>query len=171
MSDCFLGEIRLVGFPKVPSKWAACQGALLPINENQALYSLIGTRFGGNGVTTMGLPDLRGRLPLGQGTNPRTGTSYQVGLAMGRTDVTLTEGQMPTHSHGLGAEKNGQADTNPDSRYPGGGTVNIYADSSNGQMAADAVTRTGGNQSHNNMMPYLTMNFIIALAGLYPTRT
>lgn len=170
MSDCFVGEIRLVGFSRIPSHWAACQGALLPISGYDMLFSLIGTRYGGNGMTDFALPDLRGRLPLCQGTNPATGTYYDVGQAIGTTSVTLAANQLPAHSHALRAVQTSGDGSDPTARHLGGGEATIYADTSNGQMNAGAVDDAGGNQPHDNMMPYLPMNFIIALAGIYPTR-
>jgi microcystin-dependent protein len=170
MSEPFLAEIRIFGFNFAPRGWATCDGQILPINQNQALYSLLGTTYGGDGRTTFGLPELRGRVPLHEGSG--TGLSNRtLGAGGGIEQVTLTTSQMPSHLHTL------QATTNPaDSRSPSSKVSATAIDDLYGvpedlvNSASGAVAATGGNQAHQNMQPYLVLNFCIALQGLFPSR-
>ena len=173
MADQFVGEIRAVGFNFAPVGWAMCDGQLLPISQNTALFSLLGTQFGGNGQTTFALPNLQGCAPMSQGSglglSPRS-----VGEVGGEASVTLLVSQIPSHTH---AAMNAAASTAGDPTnavFGGGGRGKepAYAppSSSTAQMNGQAVNLTGGNQPHNNMPPYLTVNFIIALQGIFPAR-
>src|SRR5687768_6919391 len=167
MSEPFLSEIKLVSFNFPPKGWALCNGQFLPINQNQALFALLGTTYGGNGQTTFALPNLRGKVPIHMGNGPTLG-----GTA-GSTSVTGNIQQLPTHVH----VAQGVSDI-ADQQSPVGNflaTVDtstfeaIYADpSSLLAMSPAAVSNVGGSQPHNNMMPYLVLNFIIALQGIFP---
>ena len=171
MSEPFLSEIKIVSFNFAPKGWALCNGQLLPINQNQALFSLLGTTYGGNGQTNFALPNLRGRVPIS------FGNGHVLGEAAGSTAVTVNIQQLPTHLHALNAS-NTQADQ-ATLVTPPGNTPNILAAVTGAQYAAaaslttltpDSVTNVGGSQPHNNMMPYLVLNFIIALQGIFPSR-
>ena len=173
----FIAEIKMFGGNFAPVGWAFCNGQLLSISQNTALFSLLGTTYGGNGVTTFGLPNLQGRAPLhfgnGAGLTPR-----QLGESGGTETVTLSQTQMPTHSHSLGASsKNGDASTpsgNVNAVYVDPGTlspVNIYGTAIDTAMNSSAVGNAGGSLPHNNMQPYLCVNFIIALQGIFPSRS
>jgi microcystin-dependent protein len=164
MSEPFLSEIKIVSFNFAPRGWALCNGQSLPINQNQALFALLGTVYGGDGRTTFALPNLRGSVPI------HTGNGHTLGEKAGSTSVTLTQQQMPTHIHPLNATNSGGDTTVASGNY--------LASFSNGygpaagltSMAPAAVTSVGGSQPHNNMMPYLTLNFVIALQGIFPSR-
>lgn len=179
MSEPFLSEIKVMAFNFPPKGWAFCNGQLLPINQNQALFSLLGTTYGGNGQTNFALPNLRGRVPI------HTGNGHTLGEAAGSTAVTLTQSTLPQHMHML----QGIAETPPTViansvgtnntfaqglvGLQGGGTaeVSLYGAPNNAvAMAPTMVTNTGGSQPHNNMMPYLVLNFCIALQGIFPSQ-
>ncbi len=183
MSEPFLAEIKVVSFNFPPKGWALCNGQFLPINQNQALFSLMGTMYGGNGQTNFALPNLRGRVPV------HIGSQFVQGQAAGATAVTLTQSELPGHTHTLSAHAEGEVVTNladspaalPGPRalsnaqvgQAGGGTapVNLYGAAENfTTMNAAIVTNAGGNQPHNNMMPYLVLNFIVALQGIFPSQ-
>lgn len=178
----FLGEIRLMGFDRAPRGWAFCQGQTLPINQNQALFSLLGTQYGGDGVTTFKLPDLRGRVILGQGRAP-SGSTYAMGQVQGQEGVTLTVAQMPEHAHtftGTLNVGNGEADSRtPDTTFPGtpppDPKVTPYtAGTPNATMGAaltGALATAGGSQPHENRQPFMAMNYAIALTGIFPSRS
>jgi microcystin-dependent protein len=164
VSDPFLSEIRLFSFGYAPRNWAQCNGQFLPINQNQALFSLLGTTFGGNGQTTFALPDLMSRVPI------HVGDGHVLGEQAGQQAHTLTAAELPTHTHGVRGSTvaTGGAAT-PNNNYLGGGN-NVYA--SSGPVAAlrpDTVTNVGGGQAHLNMQPFLTLNFCIALIGIFPS--
>ena len=169
MSEPFLSEIKIVGFNFPPKGWALCNGQLLPINQNQALFSLLGTTYGGNGQTNFALPNLRGRVPI------HMGNGHTLGEAAGSTSVTVNIQQLPTHMHVLQATTT-QADQNSNSPSP----QRAFAQSNfsfawagpSDLQAFDPTTisSVGGSQPHNNMMPYLVLNFIIALQGIFPSR-
>ena len=179
MSEPFLSEIKVVSFNYAPVGWALCNGQFLPINQNQALFSLLGTTYGGNGQTTFALPNLRGRVPI------HFDDAHNLGEAAGSTAVTINIQQLPTHTHQLmGRTDIVDADFGPQDpsgklyagaqvSLQGGNKVagQIYANpSSLVALAPNAVSSVGGSQPHNNMMPYLTLNFIIALQGIFPSR-
>lgn len=171
MSDFFLGQIMLTGFGFAPRGFAQCNGQLLPINQNTALFSLLGTYYGGNGTTTFGLPDLRGRTPVGFGTAPG-GSSYTIGQPDGTETVTLDQTQMPAHTHVLGATtQNGTVRSPTGALYGGAASEALYGPSGNAvALASGQVQTIGGSQPHSNMQPYGTINFNIALTGVYPSR-
>lgn len=165
MSEPFLSEIKIVAFNFPPKGWALCNGQLLPINQNQALFALLGTIYGGNGQTTFALPNMRGRVPI------HFDNSHNLGEAAGSTSVTINIQQLPTHTHFLQATNTVATLDAPAGQVLGAAPINGYgpADSLT-PMAAGTVGSVGGSQPHNNMMPYLVLNFIIALQGIFPSR-
>lgn len=177
--DPFIGEIRMMGFGIIPRGWMACQGQLLPINQNQALFSLLGTVYGGNGVQTFALPDLRGRAILGVGQGNGLSNTVQ-GQVSGTESVTLQAAQMPAHTHTVtgtlqgasGSETNSPINAYPASPEDGGAAFSTGAPNAN--LAAASVTGTaanaGGSQPHENRQPLLAMNYCIALQGIFPSR-
>jgi microcystin-dependent protein len=169
MSEPFIAEIRIFASNFAPRSWAFCDGQLLPVAQNTALFSLIGTTYGGDGRTTTALPNLQGRAPMHPGRGPGL-TSRRLGEKVGTDEVTLAENQLPPHSHSLNAFPSASANT--PSASVGIGTAPIYASDSNTVNMADGTLEdSGGNQPHNNMQPFLGMYFIIALQGLYPSRS
>lgn len=169
MSSPFLGEIQMFGFNFAPRGWAFCDGQLLSIAQNTALFALLGTTYGGNGQTTFGLPDLRGRVPLHRGQGPGL-TNRTLGELSGSENVTLLTTQMPAHNHLLACNSDDPNAGSPAGKFPASSTSPIYASTSNSNMAPTAVSLAGGNQPHPNMQPYLTVNFCIALEGIFPSR-
>ncbi len=175
MSDPFIAEIRIFAGNFAPRGWAFCDGQLLQISQNTALFSLIGTTYGGDGRTTTALPNLHGRAPMHPGRGPGL-TDRRLGQGGGVTTVTISESQMPNHNHTPMANRLSQ---NPDlkSSEPGNHTWASNSQENNFRPAADrnvnmsaqAIGQTGGSQPHNNMQPFLTMYFIIALQGVYPS--
>jgi microcystin-dependent protein len=165
--DQYLGEIRLVPYTFAPTGWALCAGQLLPINQNQALFALLGNTYGGDGKTTFALPDLRGRVPLGAGTGA-TGSTYPVGSTGGEETVKLAVGQLPAHSHPVHANSGAATTKEPVGGVPAKGGA--YAATQNGTMGAAMLGKTGGGQAHENRQPYLSLNYIIALAGIFPSQ-
>jgi microcystin-dependent protein len=166
----YIGEIRMFGGNFAPAGWAFCQGQLMPISENDLLFGLIGTTYGGDGQETFALPDLRGRLPVHQGTGS-DGISYTLGETGGVESVTLTASQIPSHTHPLRAN-NGQPGNaiSPAGNIPAI-SLNVtpfIEDVTNGFFNAGAIGSAGGSQPHDNMQPYLCVNFIISLFGVYP---
>ena len=176
MSEPFVAEIRIFAGNFAPRGWAFCDGQLLPVSQNTALFSLIGTTYGGDGRTTTGLPNLKGRAPMHAGRGPGL-TSRRQGQRGGVETVTLTEAQMAGHTHNMQAVPRSQFIPGGNSLVPEGnnlsspqtGTAFIGASNLTG-MATAAVADTGGGQAHANLQPYLAMYFIIALVGLYPSR-
>lgn len=170
MADPFVAEIRIFPFNFAPRGWAFCNGQLLPISQNTALFSLVGTFYGGDGRSTFALPNLQGDVPMFWGRG--SGLSlYDLGQQGGSETVTLIESELPAHTHqarGLGAVSN---QPTPENNSWGRSTANPYINTQNGQMSPLALALTGGNQPHNNMMPYLTLNFCIALQGVFPPRS
>ena len=167
-AEPFIGEIRWVSFNFAPKGWAMCNGQLLPINQNQALFSLLGTTFGGNGQTTFALPDMRSRAPIHVSTSP----SYPLGSNSGKESHILTLAELPIHNHVLKADPKEGTTAIPTGNYPaktGNGTP-AYAVSSTAAMAPASVANTGASLPHDNMKPYITMNCIIALQGIFPSR-
>lgn len=174
MSEPFIAEIRIFAGNFAPRGWAFCNGQLLPIAQNTALFSLIGTTYGGDGRTTTALPNLQGRAPMHPGSGPGL-TSRRLGEIGGTETVTLTEAQMPNHTHEMTASPNpgeapGPAKGNALARSVG---ASVYAPPNKlVSFAAETMpTVAGGSQPHNNMQPFLAINFIIALQGLYPSRS
>ncbi len=164
MAEPFLGEIRIMSFPFAPKGWALCNGQLLPINQNQALFSLLGTTYGGNGQTTFALPDLRTRVPIHMGTN------HILGQAAGEKAHTLAVGELPAHTHALSANgADGTANTALGNLLAKS-LANVYAaPQALVAMNPATVQPVGGGQPHENMMPFLTLNFCIALQGIFPS--
>ena len=165
MAEPFLAEIRIVSFNFPPKGWALCNGQTLPINQNQALFSLLGTTYGGNGQTTFQLPNLRGQVPIHEGNG------HTLGEQAGTTSVTVNIQQLPTHTHQLnGSSSASGGNANASGRFLGGGNNVYHAATSLTTMTPQSVTSVGGSQPHNNMMPYLVLNFIIALQGIFPSQ-
>lgn len=170
MSQQFLGEIRIFAGNFPPRNWMFCQGQLLPISQYTALFALLGTQFGGNGTSTFGLPDLQGRTPLGQGTGPGL-SAYVMGEETGTESVTLLQTQMPQHAHTLQSRSSRADRSNANNAMIAQGSDELYANTPpNTQLHPASVSATGGSQPHNNMQPFLTLSFIIAVAGIFPTR-
>ncbi|RDS81682.1 phage tail protein [Dyella monticola] len=176
MSECYVGEIRLLSFPRVPNGWFACDGSLRPISQYDVLYQLLGTTYGGDGVNTFGLPDLRGRIPLHQGTG--IGLSPRViGQLDGTESVTLNSNQLPLHTHIANATNNNASTKTPGPTVlPGALTTTdtMYATdlagSSSFTMANTSISAQGGSQPHDNTMPTLTVSYCIAYQGFYPSQ-
>ena len=163
MSEPFLGEVRIYGFDFAPRSWATCDGQLLPINQNQALFSLLGTTYGGDGQTTFALPDLRGRSPMHEGAG------HTLGQKWGEENHTLTAAEMPTHTHTARGSSNAGNSPVPTNNLLGAAN-NVYRGPDNlTALHSGTVANTGGNQAHGNMQPYLTLNFCIALQGVFPS--
>lgn len=175
MSDPFIGEIRMFAGNFAPRGWAFCDGQLLAIGSNDALFSLLGTIYGGDGRTTFGLPDMRGRIPIHAGSGPGL-ASRRLGVKSGVEKVTVTTNQLPSHTHDLKATSVSGTGQNPIASVAAEtGTLAIYssayaAGSTNDAFAATAVSNVGGSGSHTNLMPALCVHFIIALFGIYPSR-
>jgi microcystin-dependent protein len=168
MSEPFLAEIRIVGFNFAPRGWAFCDGQLLPIDQNQSLYSLLGTTYGGDGRTTFALPDLRGRTPIHKGSS--NGSTHLLGQKSGEETHTLSAAEMPSHSHNMQASSVASTSQLPDNNVLAV-SGQIYRGSTNlVNMQNSTVTNTGGGQAHNNMQPFLAVYFCIALQGLFPSR-
>ena len=176
MSEPFVAEIRIFAGNFAPRGWAFCDGQLLPISQNTALFSLIGTTYGGDGRSTTALPNLQGRLPMHPGRGPGL-TSRRLGQRGGVEVVTLSEAQMPNHTHtvqggNVNANERTPGTTTLPARPVGRGFFIYSNDASSGNMRNMLEsTDTGGSQAHNNLQPFLVMNFIIALVGLYPSRS
>lgn len=173
MADPFVAEIRIFPFNFAPKGWAWCNGQLLPLSQNTALFSLLGTTYGGNGQSTFALPDLQGRAPMHRGQGPGL-SLHDLGETGGSETVTLLESEMPSHAHALRANVIDVADTNVPSpaasfALSSGGT--LYQPTANVQLAPAALAPAGGSLPHNNLMPYLTYYFNIALQGVFPPRS
>ena len=171
MGTPYVGEIRMVGFNFAPAGWASCNGALLPISEYDTLFNLIGTTYGGDGQSTFAVPNLAGRVPLHMGTGNGLSTRI-IGEMAGVEQVTLTNNQMPLHSHVPQAQNANGVLNSPQNGIWAGSASTIYStDAPNVPMRNGLVNPVGGNQPHENMMPFLAINFIISLYGIYPTPT
>jgi len=172
MGSPYVGEIRLFGASFAPAGWAMCNGALMPISENDTLFTLIGTTYGGDGQETFGLPDLQGRIPIHQGQGPGITQNYQIGEKAGVESVTLTTQQLPAHPHTLMASTDpgnatgpaGNVLANPFNTFP------YFPAAAAVQMNANSLTPAGGNQPHENCMPFLVITYIISLFGVFPTQ-
>lgn len=165
MSEPFLSEIKIVSFNFPPKGWALCNGQLLPINQNQALFALLGTTYGGNGQTNFALPNLRGQVPI------HMGNGHTLGETAGSTSTTLNIQQLPTHTHFLQATNTAATLDAPGGNVLGKAPTAAYGPAASlTPMSAGTVGSVGGSQPHNNMMPYLVLNFIIALQGIFPSR-
>ena len=171
MSEPFVGEIRMFAGNFAPRSWAFCDGQLLAVSQNDALFSLLGTVYGGDGRTTFGLPDMRGRLSVHAGQGP--GLSLRrLGAKAGQERVTLTTNEIPSHSHAYqGSTDAGNSNTPEGNVLAGRASDATYIETpASTSMSPSAVANTGGSQPHTNMMPYLCVNYIIALFGIYPSR-
>ncbi|WP_189401480.1 phage tail protein [Arenicella chitinivorans] len=171
MSQPFVGEIRMFAGNFAPRGWAFCDGHLLAISQNDALFSLLGTIYGGDGRTTFGLPDMRGRLPIHAGTGPGL-SPRRLGAKLGSEIETLTVNQIPPHTHPMRASTTTGTDNSPQGKMTAESpSLDIYVeDSQTVNLASSAITSVGGSRSHSNLMPFLCINFIIALFGIYPSR-
>ncbi len=167
MAEPFLAEIRLMSFNFAPKGWALANGQLLPINQNQALFSLLGTTYGGNGTTNFALPDLRSRTPI------HMGNGHTLGERAGTESVTLNLTQMPAHTHFVSANNGttGNVTSPVNNFFSNSAPPNIYTNgTATTTLPANAVSQTGGSQAHNNLQPFLTINFSIALQGIFPSQ-
>ena len=167
MAQPYVGEIRMFGGNFAPAGWMFCEGQLLPISENETLFQLIGTTYGGDGQSTFGLPDLRGRIPIHQGNG------FILAETGGAEEITLTVSQIPAHSHPLlGAAVNGAQASPANAVLAGSTVITPYApETANAAMAPTAISSVGGSQPHTNFQPYLCIDFIISLFGIFPSPT
>ena len=168
MAQPYVGEIRMFAGNFAPAGWMFCEGQLLPISENETLFKLIGTTYGGDGESTFALPDLRGRIPLHQGSG------FILAETGGVEEITLTVNQIPAHTHPLVASTNVAQDTNPQNKVLGqssGGALLYIQDTPDTNLSPQAITSVGGSQPHNNFQPYLCVDFIISLFGIFPSPT
>jgi microcystin-dependent protein len=168
MGTPFMSEIRMFGFNFAPKGWAQCNGQLMQINQNQALFSLLGTTFGGNGQTTFALPDLRGRVPISMGAG------YNLGERAGEAAHTLTVSELPAHFHGqpkavTGASNQADKDDPTGNLWTNSGKTMYTQSAPSGNMSQAALGKVGGSQPHENMSPYLCVNFCICLTGVFPS--
>lgn len=176
MSEPFIGEIKIVGFNFAPRGWAFCNGQLLQISQNTALFSILGTTYGGDGRTSFGLPNLQSRSPMHQGNGPGL-TQRRLGEKAGNEDVTLAEAQIGSHSHNwqvadeLGNQTSPASNSLAQSPTGRGGYFLYGNDTSTAAMASEVLANTGGGLAHTNTQPVLVVNFVIALMGVFPSRS
>jgi microcystin-dependent protein len=165
MSEPFLGEIKLISWNFPPKGWAFCNGQLMPINQNQALFSILGTTYGGNGQTNFALPDLRSRIPV------HVGSMFTLGGSTGEENHTLNGSEMPTHTHALIGTSNPATVNAPTGNFLANSPGNLYAaPAALTPLRPETLPNTGGSQAHTNQQPYLVLNFVIALQGIFPSR-
>lgn len=164
MAEPFLSEIRIMSFGFPPKGWALCNGQLLPINQNQALFSLLGTTYGGNGQTNFALPDLRGRVPI------HVGSGHVLGERAGQESHTLTQQEFPQHTHFVKVV-NANANAGPAGDFFASANALYQPAPGNTTLAPSTITNVGGSQPHTNQQPFLTLSFAIALVGIYPSQT
>jgi microcystin-dependent protein len=172
MADPFVAEIRIFGFNFAPKGWSLCQGQLLPISQNTALFSLLGTTYGGDGKVSFGLPNLQGSAPMFWGQGP--GLSYHdLGEMSGTENITLLQSEMPSHNHRVGVVSDlaTSGGTPGPQSYLAVANITTYNTLASTVMSPNQLSITGGSLPHNNMQPYLTMNFCIAMQGVYPPRS
>jgi microcystin-dependent protein len=173
MSDPFVAEIRIFPFNFAPTGWAMCNGQLMPISQNTALFSLLGTSYGGDGKSTFALPNLQGSAPLHPGQGPGL-SLYDLGQSSGSDTVTLIQTELPAHAHQASGAA-GSGPTSPTANTWGAGAGRTppptYVNGSPNVIMGNALSVAGGSQPHNNMQPYLTLNFCIAMQGIYPSRS
>lgn len=164
MGTPFIAEMRITAFNVAPKGWAFCNGQVMQISQNQAMFSIVGTVFGGDGRTTFALPDMRGRTPV------HVGNGITLGQSMGEIGHTLTSAETPQHNHIVYATNAAGTDLAPTNDYFANSNVAPYRTDNNTTLAPASVTTVGGGQAHSNMQPYLVVNFIIALQGIFPSR-
>lgn len=172
MAQPFVGEIRIFAGNFAPAGWQFCDGSLLPISEQETLFNLIGTTYGGDGQNTFAVPDLRGRLPMHTGTN--AGTAFTIGQNGGVEEVTINVPQMPAHSHPMLASTNTGTSSNPQGNVLDqmNGAILVYKEQApTVALSAAVISSVGGSQPHSNLQPYLCVNFIISLFGIFPSQT
>ena len=173
MAQPYVGEIRMFAGNFAPAGWQFCEGQLLPISENETLFNLIGTTYGGDGQVTFALPDLRGRVPIHMGTGPGL-TTVILAETGGAEDITLTTNQIPSHSHVPRANSGNASSTDPTNNFWAAQTSLLQysvTGSANTNLAANTLAVTGGSQPHTNFQPYLCVDFIISLFGIFPSQT
>ena len=172
MGTPYIGEIRMNGYMFAPLGWLACDGSLQNISDYEVLFTLIGTTYGGDGQTTFGLPDLRGRVPIHLG-NDGSGNTYTLGQQGGAASVTLATSQMGTHTHAFQGSGSNPNSLGPANAYPANMTGGFYSTDTNPAnftpLSPNSTSVVGGNQPHNNLMPFLCVNFVIATEGVFPT--
>jgi microcystin-dependent protein len=173
MANPYIGEIRMFAGTFAPVGWALCEGQTLPISENDVLFQLIGTTYGGDGEQTFNLPDLRGRAPVHMGQGPGISVNYQLGEPFGTESVTLTAQQIPQHDHALLARTAGGNSSTPDGNVLASppGTTMYIRDTPTVGLDPSILSPVGGSQPHDNRMPYLAVTFIISLFGVFPSQT
>ena len=173
MAQPYVGEIRMFAGNFAPAGWMFCEGQLLPISENETLFNLIGTTYGGDGQSTFALPDLRSRLPMHMGQGPGITQNYIIAETGGVETVTLTTQQLPVHNHAFEATLNAAAGTDPTNQVIAQTSqIHMFTqDVTNRQMNASALAPVGGSQPHDNLQPYLCISFIISLFGIFPSPT
>lgn len=164
MATPFLAEIKILSFNFAPKGWAACNGQVMPIAQNTALFSLLGTTYGGDGRVTFALPDLQGRVPF------HMGGAFTLGQRGGEETHTLINSEMPAHTHAANASSAAANQASPEANFWANGAVAAYANGSNTSMATQDVLPVGGSQAHENRSPFLTLNFVIALQGIFPSQ-
>lgn len=171
MSEAFVGQIKMFAGNFAPRGYAFCDGQLLAISVNQALFALFGITYGGDGRTTFALPDLRGRIPIHQGSGPGL-SNRPIGQKSGQENVTVTTNQLPVHTHAFQASSDGGNSSKPAGDVLANGpSIKMFIDDAfDNTLAPTSVTTTGGNQQHTNVMPFLCINFIVALTGIFPSR-
>jgi microcystin-dependent protein len=169
MSSPYVGEIRMFGGNFAPVGWAFCDGSTMSISQNETLFNLVGTTYGGDGQQTFNLPDLRSRVPVHMGQGPGL-SNYVIGQSGGSETVTLTVSQMPAHSHPAGAQSASGSQSSPANGVWAASTLNQYSsNNASDVMSAQSIQPAGGSQPHDNMLPFLCISFIISLFGIYPT--
>ena len=164
MSDPFIGEVRIVSFGFAPRGWATCDGQIMAIAQNPALFAILGTTYGGNGVNTFALPDLRGRVPV------HVGPGFQLGQISGESSHTLLQSEMPPHTHQPAGSSNNVSQASPDNAFWAVTSSGSYSNTPSTTLAPQAIAPAGSGQPHDNMSPYLAVSFCIALQGLFPSR-
>jgi microcystin-dependent protein len=164
MSEPFLGEIKIISWNYPPKGWTFCNGQFLPINQNQALFSLLGTMYGGNGQTNFALPDLRGRVPL------HVGSGFTQGTAAGQEFHTVTQSEMPAHNHFVSALNGTATSEVPTGNFLATNAAALYNTTPNTTLLPSTISNVGGSQPHENRQPYIVLNYIIALQGIFPSR-
>lgn len=172
MSEPFVGEVRMFAGNFAPRGWAFCDGQLLAVSQNDALFSLLGTIYGGDGRTTFGLPDMRGRLAIHAGSGPGL-SPRRLGAKAGSENETLTVNQLPSHNHSVNASDTAGSSTTPSggfARDTSGSNIYVQNMTAPTNLSNSGISSTGGSRSHTNLMPFLCVNYIIALFGIYPSR-